>query len=143
MKNFLVYPIVEYRSDKPQWKLWRVKHVNGKDYLLAYDKDKLIEVYFVGEHMGNYFMSCRTDYSKISHYVVDDRYSVVRRYEKGICNRVYRDDKKGIMTCLTHSYRQVKLDEKPNFAKLYKDLDAFLNDFESKGIKIVRPDYAL
>jgi hypothetical protein len=143
MKQFIVYPVVEYRTDDKSWVMWRVKHVDGKDYLMAYSNGKLKEVYFVGEGYDDYFMSCRADFSVVSHYVVDRYYSVVRRYENGVMNRLYRDDKKGTMTCDTHKYVQKMFTtEVPDIERLYVDLSKFLDDFSKSGIKIERPKYA-
>ena len=97
MKEFKVYPLLEVKSSDPEWSLWRVNHIDGKDYLLGYVGNDLVEVYFVGEGYDDYFMSCRTDMKTISHYAVDNRYKVVRRYENGVRNRIYHDDEDGIM----------------------------------------------
>lgn len=144
MRQFKLYPIVEYRSDDPDWIMWRVNHVDGKDYLIAYTGDKLKEVYFVGEGSAAYFMSCRADFSKISHYYVDSRYSVIRRYEDGVRNRVYYDDGKGGTVCSTHEYIQVRLTtEKVDFEKMFNDLEKFLKEFKKRGIAIAKPDYVI
>lgn len=143
MKRFLIYNVVEYRSDDPTWIMWRVKHTNGKDYLLAYSNGKLKEVYFVGEGIPNYFMSCRADdLEQISHYYVDRNKKEVRRYEKGNCNRIYKDYENGIMECNTHKYTQKAItDETLNFEQLYNDLTQFLEAFSKTGKVIKKPLY--
>nr|DAH56626.1 MAG TPA: hypothetical protein [Caudoviricetes sp.] len=141
--RFQVYNVVEYRSDDPSWIMWRVKHTDGKDYLMAYSKGKLKEVYFVGEGIPNYFVSFRADdVSHISHYYVDDKLSVVRRYENYLMNRVYHDNKDGVMWCDTHKYKQKYLTKEfPNFAKLEEDLVKLIAKVKATGIKIERPSY--
>ena len=143
MKRFDIYNIVEYRSDDPTWIMWRVRHTDGKDYLMAYDKDGLKEVYFVGEGLPNYFMSCRAkNLRQISHYYVDDKKSEIRRYENGYLNRTVYDEHNGIMYCDTHMYVQKPITtEEIQPEKLYNDLVEFLNRFEKSGIKIKVPVY--
>lgn len=141
--NFYVYNIVEYRSDDPTWIMWRVRHTDGKDYLMAYDKEGLKEVYFVGEGIPNYFMSCRAkNLRHISHYYVDNEKSEVRRFENGYHNRTVYDKHNGIMFCATHTYAQKPITtEKVDPAKLHKDLVEFLDRFYKSGLEIVKPVY--
>lgn len=145
MKKFKVYNIIEYRSDIPLWAMFRVNHTDGKDYLMAYDKDGLREVYFVGEGIPNYFMSCRArDLTQISHYYVDRMHNEVRRYENGKHNRTIYDERNGIMWCRSHIYKQVAYDSSTVNAKsLHKDLEEFLNRFYASGLHIERPPYVL
>ena len=142
MSHFYIHPIAEYRTDDPTWVMWRV-NFNNKDYLMAYSQDKLKEVYFVGERIPNYFMSCRADnLYHISHYYVDYKTNEVRRYEKGVMNRVYHDNRHGVMWCDTHKYIQkVFTDENPDVARIWKDLEKFLADFQRSGIQIAKPYY--
>lgn len=142
MSSFYIYPVVEYRSDDPSWVLWRVKH-DGKDYLMAYSNDRLKEVYFVGEKIPHYFMSCRADDPyHISHYYTDPQTHEVRRYEQGEMNRVYHDNRQGYMWCNTHGYTQkLFTTEQPNITKLWRDLENFLRVFNLTGIKIEKPEY--
>ena len=142
MGNFYIHPIAEYRTDDPTWVMWRV-NFNNKDYLMAYSNDKLKEVYFVGERIPNYFMSCRADnLYHISHYYVDNKDSTVRRYEKGEMNRVYHDTRHGVMYCDTHVYTQkVFTNEHPDPKRLREDLINFLTEFQRSGIQIEKPYY--
>lgn len=144
MEKFLIYNIVEYRSDDPTWIMWRVNH-KGKDYLMAYSHGNLKEVYFVGERIPNYFMSCRADdLSKISHYYVDRRFSVIRRYENGVRNRLYCDNGCGVTECETHKYVQRYITtEQPDVERLHNDLVKFLDDVSKAGIKIEKPPYVV
>ena len=145
MEKFFIYNVVEYRSDDPTWIMWRVHHTNGKDYLMAYSHDRLKEVYFVGERIPNYFMSCRADdVTKISHYYVDRRFSVVRRYERGVRNRLYYDNGRGKMWCDTHEYLQRPITyERPDIDRLYNDLVALLDKVDKAGIEIEKPHYVV
>lgn len=142
MSNFYIHPIAEYRSDDPTWIMWRV-NLNNKDYLMAYSQDRLKEVYFVGERIPNYFMSCRADnLYHISHYYVDNKTNEVRRYERGVHNRTYYDTRHGVMWCDTHKYIQkVFTDENPDVTRIWKDLEKFLVDFQKSGIQIEKPYY--
>ena len=110
---------------------------------MAYDKDGLKEVYFVGEGLPNYFMSCRAkNLRQISHYYVDDKKSEIRRYENGYLNRTVYDKHNGIMYCDTHMYVQKPITtEEIQPEKLYNDLVEFLDRFEKSGIKIKVPVY--
>ena len=143
MKRFDIYNIVEYRTDDESWIMWRVNHVDGKDYLMAYDKDGLKEIYFVGEGLPHYFMSVRSkDLKHISHYYVDNEKHEVRRYENGYLNRTIIDHQNGIMTCPTHMYVQKPITfEKIEPEKLYNDLVDFLERFKKTGRQITVPVY--
>lgn len=147
MKEFKVYPLVEVKSSDPEWSLWRVNHVDGKDYLLGYRGNDLVEVYFVGEGSLDYFMSCRTDMKTISHYFVDRRCNVVRRYEHGVRNRVYHDERNGIMWYEENGkrveYKQALTYKLPDWQILYRDLEKFLEEFKKLGLKLVKPTYCI
>ena len=143
MANFYLYPVIEYRSDDPTWRMYRFRHTDNKDYLMAYSGGKLKEVYFVGEKIPNYFMSCRAENPyHISHYYVDKQNSTVRRYEEGEMNRIYYDDGTGCMRCNTHEYTQKFFNgEDVDILKIYSDLQNFLKLFQTTGIKIEKPEY--
>lgn len=140
--RFYLYPIAEYRTDDPTWVMWRINY-GGKDYLMAYSNGKLKEVYFVGEKIPNYFMSCRADdLYHVSHYYVDRIKDEVRRYEGGEMNRVYHDNRDGKMWCDTHVYTQKPFTtETPNLIEIVEDLNKFLKQFQLSGLEIKRPEY--
>jgi murein tripeptide amidase MpaA len=96
---------------------------------MYYDKDTLREVYFLSE-FSNYFMSCRTDMSTISHYYIkkipDSYYFLIKRYENNIYNRAYVI----INNNLTASYSRVDSVE-----RIYKSYPAELSLDLSKKIQ--------
>ena len=129
-----VYPTIEYRSDNPNLKGYRV-YYNKRGYLLYYLNDTLREVYFFGFENPDYFMSCRTDMKTISHYFNSKDHRFIKRYEEGKLNRVYRDENNGTVWYEENGKRVVyqlydlteSLPELKN--KLYKDLTEFLDKF--------------
>lgn len=142
---FKVYPLVEHKSGDPEWVLWRVRHDDGKDYLMAYRGTRLVEVYFVGEGSDHHFMSCRTDGRTVSHYRVDRRYNVVRRYENGVRNRLYHDDRNGRMWYEGPNgvveYRQTGTGDTPDPERLRRDLSEFLRRPEIGALDRSCPPY--
>lgn len=139
--SFVVLPEFETRSDSADLIGYKVS-LAGKAYMLYYDKDQLKEVYF--SFSPTYFMSCRTDMKTVSHYyytgaVSDTGSDILKRYENGIMNRIYLDNRAtGISTCIvdgieriyTTTYGKVNV----NQAKLYDDLVNFLVKFNSLGL---------
>lgn len=145
-KHFTVYNIIETRTDDPDWILVRVNNIDRKDYLLAYVGETLKEVYFVGEGIPNYFMSCRANnVYRISHYFVDREHNVVRRYEDGKLNRIYIDDCKGHMYSEGRVYTQERVSVEQmhyiNIEKLIKDLQDILEKVKYADIRIAKPYY--
>lgn len=134
--SFVVLPEFETRSDNADLIGYKVS-LAGKAYMLYYDKDQLKEVYF--SFSPTYFMSCRTDLRTISHYYTTADGRIVKRYEDGLINRIYYDNRAaGISTCTvdgieriyTTTYGKVNV----NQAKLYDDLVNFLVEFNSLGL---------
>lgn len=137
--NFVVRPEFETRNDNVNLIGYKVS-LAGKAYMLYYDKKQLREVYFYIS--PEYFMSCRSDMKTISHYYTTSTAAgsdIVKRYENGILNRVYEDNRAtGISTCIvdgiervyTTTYGEVNV----NQAKLYDDLVDFLVKFSSLGL---------
>lgn len=143
-EKVFIYPWVEHRSDDPTWTLYRIHHEDGKDYLMAYLGENLKEVYFVGDMIGNMYMSIRAnDFTKISYYTEDRETKTERRFENGVLNKTYRDP--DLCTCITdtHVYKRTYLKDTSsiNGYKIYNDLKDFLVKFHNSGIKITRPDY--
>ena len=107
-------------------------------YILSYEGDSLKEVYFT-ERFTNYFMSCRTDFKTISHYYTSKPY--IKRYENGVCNRIYTFKSKGTVVCsvngvmrkyTTHNRQKPLTDD--FVKKLYLDLTNFLATFNNLGL---------
>lgn len=134
--TFWAQDYYEVRNDDPNLVLYSVVLAN-KRYILCYDKDQLREVYFM-KPLGNrkYFMSCRADFSIVSHYYISLPY--ILRYEAGKLNRTYTmrsptvtvcqvGDTERVYTLLT---KHVAEDLKEKF---YIDLTTFLAEFNKRG----------
>lgn len=89
--SFILDPWVETRSDNLNLRGYK-GILDGKRYILYYDKTKLREVYFVGL-FPNYFMSCRSDFTAISHYYehLSKKFSnsYINRYDNQKLTKVY------------------------------------------------------
>lgn len=147
--SFKVASFVETRSDNPDLYNYTVR-LDGYKYVLCYEKDCLREIYFIGRpsQFKGYFMSCRADFTIISHYydINPGRYlRAVKRYEQGICNRTYFQEAPDRIFCMVDGIKRVyQLHRKPpliNSDKLQADLVAFLEQFNQRGFdKLFSPE---
>ena len=128
--SFVVQDKVETRNDNPELRLYRV-FLDHYKYILCYEKDQLKEVYFMNR-FKNYFMSCRTDFKTISHYYVSIPY--IKRYEQGVCNRIYTMKSATTTTCQVDNIERVytlfnRTVDVNLINKFYTDLTTFLIQF--------------
>ena len=136
---FRVLNYHETRDDDPNLHGYKVIY-NGQDYELFYDKESLREVYFLS-HFYHYFMSCRVDFTTISHYYTNnytpDGVQYIKRYENGVNDQNYY---LGPCTCYCDSKTNPRtytacLDPiEVNVKKLRNDLITFLDKFYALGL---------
>ena len=142
----------ETRSDNPALHGYKVRF-NSTSYIIYYNETVLKEVYFVGR-FKNYLFSCRPDFKTISHYYYKtpdetNNKPYIKRYENGICNRIYTIETPQITTCtvddalvtyITTPKLSNKDLERLDQEKIREDLVAFLDQFiELKLYKLFNP----
>ena len=133
--KFFVYKLIETRSDNHNLKGYRLS-LDDKIYVVYYDNTILREVYFIN-YFSNYFMSCRSDMTTISHYYIKGK--LIKRYENSIHNQTYVMVNDDITTCMVGGKKRVYKVSRKNYPdissdKLYSDLTRFLEDFNSLGL---------
>lgn len=138
---FALFKQFELRSDNPNL-LGLTVRLDDQVYSLCYEKDQLREVYFMSV-FKNYFMSCRSDFKTISHYYTLPVQNpirtnhIIKRYENGICNRVYLCKGRETVSTTDGSKRVYTLYyETPSIEvnKVYADLVIFLTRFKQLGL---------
>lgn len=137
MIDFRLDNLVERRNDTSDIITYRT-YLNGKCYVMSYDKDKLKEVYFVRQ-FKNYFMSCRNDMQTISHYYIDKtdpNNKVMRRYENGKLNRIYKVITNRYITCTVDGQERIYISKTEDVSnldpvKFQNDLTEFLTQFNT------------
>lgn len=82
-------------------------------------------------------MSCRTDFKTISHYYISRPY--IRRYEQGICNRIYTSKSSDICVCLVDGAERVYTSfnrpiQQELRERFYADLTLFMAEFNKLGL---------
>ena len=133
--KFFVYKLIETRSDNHNLKGYRIS-LDDKIYVVYYDNTALREVYFIN-YFSNYFMSCRSDMTTISHYYIKGK--LIKRYENNIHNQTYVMVNDDITTCMVADKKKVYKVSRKNYPdissdKLYSDLTRFLQEFNSLGL---------
>lgn len=82
-------------------------------------------------------MSCRTDFKTISHYYISRPY--IRRYEQGICNRIYTSKSSDTCVCRVDGAERVYISfnrpiQQELRERFYADLTLFMTEFNKLGL---------